>query len=334
MKKSKKIMAIALSAIMSTALFAGCSTGGGNGTNPSSSPQAGGNSDKPYIAVIAKGFQHQFWQSVKAGAEQAAADYGVTITFEGPDTEAQIDKQVDMLNNALAKKPVAICLAALDSKAVINSLEKAKNENIPVVGFDSGVDSDIVVATAATDNKAAAAAAADKMAEAIGKSGKIAMVVHDQTSTTGIERRDGFKERIESAYPDITIVDIQYGEGDHLKSAEAAKSIINANPDLKGIYGANEGSAIGVLMAVEELNKLDTIKVVGFDSGKKQVDAIRDGKMYGAVTQNPIQIGYKAVEAAYKAYKGEAVDKLIDTGYEWYDQTNVDSDKIKPLLYE
>lgn len=289
---------------------------------------------KPYIAVIAKGFQHKYWQTVREGAEDAAKDLGVTITYEGPDTEAQIDKQVEMLDAALAKNPVAICLAALDSRAVVSGLEKAKNRNIPVVGFDSGVESETVVATAATDNKAAAALAADKLAEAIGKSGKIAMVVHDQVSTTGKARRDGFKNRIESAYPDIKIVDVQYGEGDHTKSADAAKAIMTAHPDLKGIYGANEGSAIGVMLAVEELGKVGKIQVVGFDSGKKQVDSVRSGNMLGAVTQNPYQIGYKAVEAAYRASKGEAVEKIIDTGYEWYDKTNVDSDKIKKLLYD
>ncbi len=289
---------------------------------------------KPYIAVIAKGFQHKFWQTVREGAEAAADEYDVTITYEGPDTEAQIDKQVEMLDAALAKNPVAICLAALDSRAVVSGLEKAKERNIPVVGFDSGVESETVVATAATDNIAAASLAADKLAEAIGKEGKIAMVVHDQVSTTGKARRDGFKNRIESAYPNIKIVDIQYGEGDHTKSADAAKAIMTAHPDLKGIYGANEGSAIGVMLAVEELNKVGKIKVVGFDSGKKQVDSIRSGNMLGAVTQNPYQIGYKAVEAAYRASRGEAVEKEIDTGFEWYDKNNVDKEDIKKLLYD
>ena len=172
------------------------------------------------------------------------------------------------------------------------------------------------------------------MAEAIGGKGEIGMIVQDQTSMTGRNRRDGFKERIESTYPDIKIVDIQYGEGDHTKSADAAKAIISANPNIVGMYGANEGSAIGVVLALEELGKTGKIKAVGFDSGKKQVDAVAEGTMYGAVTQNPIQIGYKAVEAAYKAYKGEDVEKQIDTGFMWYDKSNVNSDEIKELLYE
>jgi ribose transport system substrate-binding protein len=222
----------------------------------------------------------------------------------------------------------------LDSKAVIPLLEKAKAANIPVIGFDSGVDSDIPVTTAATDNVKAAAAAADKMAELIGGKGEVAVIVHDQTSRTGIDRRDGFVNRIKEKYPDIKIVDIQYGGGDQLKSTDLAKAIIQAHPNLKGFFGANEGSIIGVLNGVKEMNKEGKIVVIGYDSGKQQIDAIKSGVEAGAITQDPIGIGYKAVEAAVKAIKGEQLPKVIDTGFHWYDKTNIDSDEIKPLLYE
>ena len=114
--------------------------------------------------MISKGFQHQFWQAVKAGAEKAAADFNVRITFEGPESESQVDKQIEMLQTALGRNPKALAFAALDSKAAIPLLEKAKAQNIPVIGFDSGVDSDIPVTTAATDNIAAAGLAADSAA--------------------------------------------------------------------------------------------------------------------------------------------------------------------------
>src|SRR3954447_26919418 len=145
-----------------------------------------------YFPIISKGFQHQFWQAVKAGAEEAAKADGVKITFEGPETEAMVDKQIDMLSAALAKKPQAIGFAALDSKAAIPLLKRAQADKIPVIAFDSGVDSDIPLTTCATDNLAAAALAADKMAQAIGNSGEVGVIVHDQTSRTGIDRRDGF----------------------------------------------------------------------------------------------------------------------------------------------
>src|SRR6266508_1942292 len=324
---TKKVLFALLSALVMISMLASCAP------KPAATqaPAAGA---KPYIPVISKGFQHQFWQAVKKGSEQAAADLNVEITFEGPETEAMVDKQVEMFQTALDKHPAAICLAAVDSKAFQPLLEKAKAANIPVVGFDSGVDSDIPVTTAATDNIAAAAMAADKMAELIGGEGEVAIIAHDQTSRTGIDRVKGFTDEINSKYPKVTIVDTQYGGGDQLKYTDLAKAIIQAHPNLKGFFGANEGSIIGVLNAVKELGMEGKITVIGYDSGQQQMDAIRSGAEAGAITQNPVGIGYKCVEAAYKASKGETLPKTIDTGFFWYDKTNIDDPKIQAVLYK
>src|SRR2546425_12090716 len=155
---------------------------------------------KAFIPMISKGFQHQFWQAVKQGAEKAATQFNVNITFEGPENESQVDKQLEMLQAALNKKPQALCFAALDSKAAIPLLQKAKDANIPVIGFDSGVDSDIPLATAATDNIAAAGAAADKMAALIGGGGDGADVRHDQKNRPRIRRGEGFTPQIKNKH--------------------------------------------------------------------------------------------------------------------------------------
>ncbi len=241
-----------LAAIAVTVLAVAACTGGGTTASPAGSAAASGGAADAYIPVISKGFQHQFWQAVKQGSEKAATEFGVTITFEGPATEAEVDKQIEMLQAALDKKPSAICFAALDSQAATPLLERAKSENIPVIGFDSGVDSDIPVTTAATDNIAAAGEAAKRMATLIGDAGEVAVVAHDQTSRTGIDRVKGFTDEITNNHPNITIVDTQYGGGDQLKSTDIAKTIIQAHPNLKGFFGANEGSAIGVLNGVTE----------------------------------------------------------------------------------
>jgi ribose transport system substrate-binding protein len=287
-----------------------------------------------YIPLVSKGFQHQFWQAVKQGAEDAAKDFNVKINFIGPESESQVDKQMEMLQTEQEKKPQALGFAALDSKAAMPLLQQAQNSKIPVIAFDSGVDSVIPLTTVSTNNKDAAALAADKMAEAIGGSGKVAVIVHDQTSRTGIERRDGFLERMQAAYPGIEVVDVQYGGGDHLKSADIAKAVINGNPDLKGYYGANEGSAIGVVNAVNELGFSGKLVVIGFDSGKLQLDAIRSGLMYGAVQQNPVGMGYRTVEAAVKALKGESLPKHIDSGFVWADKANLDTPAVQAVVYE
>jgi len=288
--------------------------------------------EKPYIALISKGFQHQFWQAVKLGAEQAAKDFNVTVTYEGPDGEGAVDRQLDMISTVLSKKPAAVAIAAIDSQATIPLLKQAQKADVIVLAFDSGVDSDIPITNAATNNLASAAMAADKMAEKIGNKGKVAVVSFDQTSQTGIERRDGFVDQIKKAHPNVEIVAIEYGGGDHLKSAEITKTLLLAHPDLKGIFGTNEGSAIGVAIGKKEVNS--DIVVIGYDSGAAQIAAVRDGTIDGAITQNPVGMGYKTVEAAVKAIKGEKVEKFIDTGFFYYDKTNIDDPKIAAVLYD
>ena len=305
--------------------------GGDGGSSPTGGSGEGG--EEPYIAIVSKGFQHQFWQAVKQGAEQAAEEEGARITFEGPATETEVEAQINMISNALAKDPDALGIAALDSKAAAPLLTQAESKDIPVIAFDSGVESEIPVTTASTDNVAAAAEAAKHMAELIGGKGKVAMVVHDQTSRSGIDRRDGFIEWMEENAPDVELLPVQYGAGDQAKSADITKSIIQANPDVAGIYGSNEGSAIGVVKGVEE-SGAKGITIVGFDSGQAQIDAIKNGVMAGAITQNPVGMGEELVRAAMAAIDGEELPEKIDTGFFWYDKSNIDDPEIAAVLYE
>jgi ribose transport system substrate-binding protein len=298
-----------------------------------SNANAGGTAKQPYVALISKGFRHQFWQAVKQGAEQAGKEFNVKVTFEGAQEEGNVEQQIQLLQTTIDKHPDAIGFAAIDSQAAGPLMQQAKTEKIPVIAFDSGVDSDVPVCTASTDNLAAAAEAAKHMADLVGHEGKIAMVVHDQTSVTGVQRRDGFVNYLKKNEPKITVVDIQYS-GDPLKATDLAKAMIAANPDLKGMYGSNEGAAIGVVHAVQELGIQGKLKVVGFDSGKDQIDAIKSGLMAGAITQNPVGIGYETVKAAVAVIKGQTVAKNIDTGFYWYDKTNVDDPKIAGDLYQ
>ena len=290
--------------------------------------------EAPYIPVVSKGFQHQFWQAVKLGAEQEGEALNAEVNFIGPASESDVAIQIEMLQAEYDKGPAAICFAALDSQAANPLLEQMAADGIPVIAFDSGVDSDIPLTTAATDNVAAAALAADKMAELIGGAGKVGVIVHDQTSRTGIDRGTGFVDRMAEMYPDIEIIGPQYGGGDQLKSTDLAKAMIQANPDIKGFFGANEGSAIGVVNAVNELDMAGDLVVIGYDSGQAQIDAIKSGLMAGAVQQNPIGIGAECVKAAAMAIQGLEVPPNIDTGFIWADASNIDSPEVQAVLYQ
>jgi ribose transport system substrate-binding protein len=288
----------------------------------------------PYIPMIAKGSQQEYWQAVMRGAQRAARDYNVIVTLEGPENETMVDQQVEMLSAALAKNPSALCIAALDSAAVAPLLQKAKAAKIPVIGFDSGADSVIPVTTAATDNAAAAALAADKMSALVGGAGTVGIIAPDTTSRTAIDRRDGFLRAMRKWHTRVQIIAPQYSGGDAARAAEIAKAMIQEHPDIRGIVAGDEGSAEGVVKAVQELDLAGRIVVIGYDSGKVQVEAIRGGLMSGAVTQDPFRIGYLAVEAAVRAIAGRRVSKTIDTGFHWYDRTNIDDPAIEAILFQ
>ena len=289
--------------------------------------------EKPYVAMIALGYGHQFWQAVRQGAENAAEEFGVRITFEGPEEETMVDKQLDMLNTALSNNPAAIALAAIDVEAVTPILKDAKPKGIRVVGFDSGCG-DEAESHCSTDNLQAAALAAENAARLLEGKGKIGIVGHSQTVIDAVQRVDGFVEKIKNEYPDIEIVDIQYGDGDHLKSAEVTKGMLQAHPDIDLIYTSNEGACVGAYNGLKEAGKLNEVILVGFDSSAAMKEAIRNGEIAGAITQDPVGMGYKTVEAAVKLIKGEKVEEFIDTGCYWYDASNMDEDHIAPLLYD
>ena len=285
------------------------------------------------IYLVSKGFQHRFWQAVKEGAEQAGEELGYQVKFVGPQDETKVTEQTDQLKSALDSGPAAIGFAALDSKAAADLLSEINGKGIPVVAFDSGVESDIPVTTVQTDNKAAAAEAAKHMIELLkGKKGSVGMVCHDSTSTTGKQRCEGFKEYFKANAPaDLKLLDEQIA-GEVTKAADTSKSIIQANSDIVGMYGSNEAAASGIVQGVAETGK--DVTVVGFDSGKTQIDAIKAGKEAGAVTQSPVKIGYYTVKAAVAAINGAKLPTVIDSGFAWYDKNNIDDAGIKANLYE
>ena len=158
---------------------------------------AAGQSEGDYVAVISKGEQHDFWQNVRAGAEDAAEEFDVEMTYEGPASEEDVQDQVQMLNSAMARNPSAVALAALDTEAVMDKLQEAMAQDIPVVGFDSGVPNapeGAIVANAATNNYEAAGMAADEMFEAL--RGRIEDASSDEPVTIAVLNQDSAAESL------------------------------------------------------------------------------------------------------------------------------------------
>ena len=300
------------------------------------------------LELVSKGETHQFWQAVKKGAEEQAAKMNATIHFQGPANETMIDKQLEMLDGAIALKPDAIGYAALGTTESVSHLKAAHTAGIPVYMFDTaasctggvpslGVSSDCALGVAYTNSSAAGSLAADKLAALIGGKGKVLVVGHSQTNQTGIDRANGFINRMKAKYKGITLLTPQYAEGgDALKAQDIVAAALVANKDLKGVYGTNEGVSIGAGQAFKAAKlKNGTVKLIGFDSGKQQMANIKSGLQTGAITQNPVGIGAKTVEALVNYVRNKTVPKnLIDTGFYYYDKNNITKPEIVADLYE
>lgn len=316
-----------------------------------------------HIDVIAKGFQHQFWKAVELGTKKAAEEFKVEVTFQGPDNESAIAQQIEYLNTAIAKQPTAICLAALDTQASIPSIQQAMEANIPIIGFDSGVPDapeGAIKANASTNNAVAGALAAEelyKLVESKIKDAKepvrIGVVAQESNSQSIVDRTKGFVDKMtELCGADNVSVEghdslkneksgakviLDVGIPAEVKDVDAAAvaSAILEKKDLIAIYGSNEFAANAIITANEGKDKIGEGKVVavGFDAGKKLLDAVRSKLFAGAVTQDPVQIGYQAVKLAVEAADGKTVAD-VDTGAKWYNADNMDADDIKPCLYE
>lgn len=288
---------------------------------------------KPVIAVIPKGTSQSFWLAVKAGAEDAGKEMNVTIHWEGPTEETDIDGQIRVVQNAITKKVKAIVLAACDAKSLVRYVEDAQKQGIPVVMIDSGITPDVSAAFLATDNVKGGRAAADALAQAIGKKGKVGLLPFIKGAGSSDDRERGFKEGI-AQYPAVELGDrVLYSNSDVSVGLDKTKSMITSTPDLAGIFAANQGGAEGAIQAVRQLNKVGKVKLVCYDASEAEIQALRDGVVEALIVQNPYRMGYEGVKTALRAANGEKIEpRVIDTGVTVVTRENLDTPAIQQLL--
>lgn len=294
-----------------------------------------------YIAVVVKGLkENTYWEIIHQGVDAAVADVNqalgyegedaVRITFEGPAEEGNEEEQINTLDAVLADNPAALCLAAVDVESCEAQLETANDNGIPVLILDTGIKSDKVATVCQTDNVAAGKAAGKKLCEKLGGKGKIALVRHLVETETSILRTKGFLKAVEK-YPDVEVVCV-LEQSEELAAEDQIAEMKEQYPDLDGIFATNETLSDLLLNAYEKDDEYPVI--VGFDNGEEQIQAIKDGREYGCICQNPYSMGYAVVIAALHAAADEEIDQQIDSGYMWIDQTNIDLPENQIYLYQ
>jgi ribose transport system substrate-binding protein len=269
------------------------------------------------------------------GSEKAAKEIGIAVPFRGPELETQVDVQIGMFEDALAKKVDGILLAPCDSEALVPLVEKATKQGIVVATFDTDINkTDNRISFIATDNYAAGKLAGENAGRILGGKGKVMVIGHLAGTMDTRERLGGFIDVIKAKYPGIQLLETVYGDGDQQKSLDKATDIMRSNPDLAGIYATNEGGAVGVALAVEQAKKTGKVKIIGFDSSEQEIDFLKRGVITGFVVQNPFQIGYLAVKTLYEHLAGiKKAPPRIDTGVVWVDMQNFNQPATQKILY-
>lgn len=285
---------------------------------------------KRRIGVVPKGRAHIFWQSVHAGANKAAGESGVEIEWNGPATETDFNGQLQIVEAMINKRLDAIALAPIDKKSMVSVVERAMRMNIPVVIFDSPIDTEQFVAQVATDNYKAGQIAAERMGQITGGKGQIAMVAVQAGAASTMAREQGFEDTIKSKFPGIRIVDKRYGEAAVERSLTVAENMLTAYPDLNAMFGSNESSTVGASRAIKARGS--KIQLVGFDSGPTLEEDLKNGVIDSLVVQNPFQMGYQAVSIAVQKLKGGTPQKIQNLEPHLVTKADLDKPEIRDLL--
>jgi ribose transport system substrate-binding protein len=222
-------------------------------------------SRKKRIAVIPKATSHIFWLSVQKGAFAAGQEFGVEILWNGPPTETDYARQMQILDSMVSQRVDGIAIAAAERKALVAGVDRAVAAGIPVTVFDSGLDSQNFLSYVATDNVEAGRIAARALAEMLSEKGKVAIVMHAPGSASTMDREKGFTEVMGREFPGVKIVASQFGMSDRAKSRAAAENILTAHPDLNGMFASSEPSSVGAALALKARELTDKVSLVAFD---------------------------------------------------------------------
>lgn len=287
---------------------------------------------KRIIAVIPKGTAHVFWQSVHAGALTAGKELGVEIAWNGPQTETMKDQQIAITQDFLVRKVDGMVLAPQDQNALVKVVEQIADARIPCVIFDSGINSDKYVSFVATDNYKGGVKAAQELGRLLNGKGTCIITRCDPGADSTNQREKGFEETLAKEFPDIKIVASQYGYSDKDKSRAVTEDMLTANPNVDAIFGSNESSTHGALMALRGLSLAGKKIFVGFDSSSDLIDGLQKKEIHALVLQNPFNMGYQSVKAVVNYMDGMNVEKRIDTGVYLITSETMNEPENKNLL--
>lgn len=363
-----------------------------------------------YISIIGKSESAAYWQMIEKGVMQAAEDLNaalgytgddkIKVTYNAPSDEENIDEQVNILDEELARYPDVVGIASVDEDACMVQFDLATANGIPVISLDSGNTYQGILCTVKTDNVDAARTGAYKLADEV-REGSVILLVHDSESESAREREESFIAQMEKEATVEVAEVIYYDQLDQVKkqiveeqagteaeesseesvteestdTAEAQDEVVQEESSdeengtevseegsldtadkiytdaseisdeeairyyiekhhATGVFGTNVFSTQLGMKAIDMCENAEEIVLMGFDAGADQIAALKEGKIDGLVVQNPFGIGYASVIAAARTVLEIGNEAVVDTGYVWVTQKNMEEESIAKMLYE
>jgi ribose transport system substrate-binding protein len=299
------------------AILSACSS-----NNSASSPKQDNDSKERYkFGVVLMTLNSEYWKIVMSGAKDAAKELGVDVQFFGPPEESQYDQQNKMVEDLVTSGADAIIVAPSQAEAILPALSTATQKDIPVILADADAKFENKVSFIGTENFKAGKLGGEFASKQLNlKNGdKVAIIRGQLGSKTHDDRTNGFKQALKDKNINFIIQDAQ---SDRLKAVNVMENILTANSDVKAVFATSDEMALGASKALENKKKTE-IPILGFDGTPNGLDALKNGKLTAEIAQKPYQIGYSAVEAAYKTKQGKKVEKRIDTGVSVITEKNV-----------
>jgi ribose transport system substrate-binding protein len=312
----KRLMALALAGLLTFSMTA-C----GGSDAPASSGDSAAGDEEIHIGIVVKSLADQHWALVKAGAEAKAKELGVKVDVIGPNSESDVQAQVDMIDNLIGQQVDALGVAPSSQEAVMGSLQDAYDAGIPILTIDTDTLFENRLSFIGTGNVAAAKMGGEAAAKVVGEGAKCVIIRGRLGDPTHDQREQGFREALEAA--GVEIIDVKAADSDAEKAMNIMQDLLQVYDDIDLVCCTTDNNVLGAQRAVEAAGA-DTL-LMSFDGTSNVCELILQGKVLGSVAQNPYAMGQLAVENAIKAIKGEAVEERIDSGAEVIMADNAES---------
>lgn len=285
------------------------------------------------IAVIVKSTTSQFFKSVQSGANAASKEYNIELSFMGPDNEEDYQTQIDMVHKAIDNQVYAIVLSSIDYHKLVNPVEEAVKQGIPVIMIDSDVDSKKVSSRITTNNKTAGTMAGKAIIDQEKSNIVVGIINFDANTANGQERETGVKSTMEESEKIQAMYTINV-QSNIDSATRGTKQLLMEHPDINTLVTFNEWTTLGVGYAISETAMMDDIYVVGFDNNPVSVGMLETGEVDCLIVQNPFVMGYLGVEQAQNVIRKKDVkEPIIYTKTVLLNKQNMFDKEIQKIVF-